>query len=145
MKVRAVILVLALAGSCLGQSETTPSAQLSRKLHEAYRYTPPSPAAAPKAVEPDPPQDDDAVVKLEPFTVTAFTTFEKDLAEAARRAAAAREAEKFSPLTGGLILAKQFGRVELKLGLWPELVPVEAEFPPRHAPKLLVDVIRINW
>jgi len=141
VNLRMIIFLPALAAACLGQTTVSPSVELSARLHSTYKFVPPAEAA--KAVDPAP--EDETVEKLEPFTVTADHSFEKDLAEATRRAAAEREAAKFSPLTGGLILAKQLGRMELKLGLWPQVIAAETDLPPRYSPKLRVDVLRIDW
>jgi hypothetical protein len=142
MSLRLAVFLLVSACSVVGQTALEFSGRLNAELHKEYTYDPSAevvPAAPVLALA------DDEVVQFEPFTVTAFDHFEQDITDAARQAAAAREAAKFSALRGGQILETEIGPVDFKLGVWPQLIPFTPEAPWKTGMKLSVDVIRISW
>jgi hypothetical protein len=142
MNVRFIAAFLVLVGSCVGQAPAGLSAKVKAELEGKYRFAPPPPVeAADKGTVPG----EEAVLRLEPFTVTAFNSFRHDVGEAARRAAEAREAIRFSPFKGGLIWSDQIGPVDLKLGIWPMLIPYAGDALNKPGMRLSVDVIKINW
>lgn len=114
------------------------TARLKAELKEAHHYIAPVAGAENSEWTSDP------VLHLEPMLVTGSSSFEVDILAEARRAAAAREAMKFSPLKGGLIFSS--GRTEL--GFWPKLVPVdavEAGTVKKKTVGISVDLLRIKW
>ena len=138
MIVRISALLLLTVGCCWGKAETAVTARLKAELKEAHPYVPP---AAPGG---DTDLGGDPVFHLEPMTVTSSSSFEVDLQAEARRAAAAREARKFSPQKGGLIFSS--GRMDL--GFWPKLVPVESVEVgslKKQTVGISVDLLRIKW
>jgi hypothetical protein len=142
MSLRFAAFLLVSACPVVGQTTLDFSGRLNTELRQEYTYDPSAevaPAAPVLALA------DDDVVQFEPFTVTAFDHFQQDITEAARSAAAAREAAKFSALRGGQILETAIGPVDLKLGIWPQLIPFTPEAPWKTGTKLSVDVIRISW
>ena len=64
---------------------------------------------------------------------------------AAREEAALKDAAKFSPLTGGLLLSKKFGAAQLDLGIWPKLEMLSPTPVRDQGIRLKVDLLRINW
>jgi hypothetical protein len=133
-------LCLLVAGSCGAEEAGKVKEQLQAELREAHTYVPPKP------VESSPVLADESVLQLETVVVTRRALRIEDLLAQARRAAEAEKARRFSPLTGGLIYAKNFGGKELNLGIWPKLVPVD-EIPSLKKSEVMirVDLLRIKW
>jgi hypothetical protein len=133
---RHVFLCLCVAGSCWA-GEVNQRLRTELKITHAYAPAPP--------VESSPVVADDSVLQLETVVVTRPVFRVEDLLAQARRAAEAEKAKRFSPLTGGLIYAKNFGGKELNLGIWPKLVPT-TETPVKKGEVMLrVDLLRIKW
>ncbi len=131
--------MLLATGSCCGETQVTAKERLISELKEVHRYV----AAVPD--ESKPTALDEPVLQLERMVVTKPALRIEDLLAQARRAAEAEKARKFSPLTGGLIYAKNFGGKELNLGIWPRLVPTN-ETPMKKGDVMLrVDLLRIKW
>ena len=138
MIVRSAALLLLAVGCCWGKPETAVTARLKAEFKEAHPYVPPATLAGEAELGGEP------VLHLEPMLVTGSSSFEVDIQAEARRAAAAREARKFSPQKGGLIFSS--GRMDL--GFWPKLVPVESVEVGTLKKKTVgisVDLLRIKW
>jgi hypothetical protein len=133
-------LCLLVAGSCRAEEAGEAKERLKAELKATHTYVPPKP------VESSPIFADESVLQLEPVVVTRNFFRSEDLLAQARRVAEAEKARKFSPLTGGLIYAKNFGGKELNLGVWPRLVPLD-EIPSLKKSEVMlrVDLLRIKW
>jgi len=133
-------LCLLMAGSCCAEEAGRVQERLKAELKETHPYV------SPKPVESSPMLADEAVLQLDPVVVRPNVLRIEDLLAQARRAAEAEKARKFSPLTGGLIYAKNFGGKELNLGIWPKLVPVD-EIPSLKKSEVMlrVDLLRLKW
>ena len=138
MMARPTALFLLAVGSCWGRAETVVTARLKAELKAAHPYV------LPIAGEENPDLSGEPVFKLEPMLVTGSPTFEVDILAEARRAAAAREAMKFSLRKGGTLFSSR----RADLGFWPKLVPVTelgAGQVKRGTVGIAVDLLRIKW
>jgi hypothetical protein len=118
-------------------SRTTP--RLNSQIQAEYRYDQETTANR----LPRLPADDD-VVQMEAFTVTEAIV-RRDLERKLAAMAAAREAEKFKPLTGGRISTHQIGRVVADTGFWPIIEEREIKYAGGQDILLRVDLLRLKW
>lgn len=144
MIARILLPLMACLCPCFGQTESNLSLRLKSAIDENWSYSlqPPVENKTETAEEP--------ILRLEPFKVTGTPAFHLDLIMAAQRDAAAREALKFSLLTGGLIFTKKIGSVRLDLGIWPMLKPqisgqIGSSAGNQQFVGLSVDLLRLKW
>ncbi|HVU17419.1 MAG TPA: hypothetical protein VHD32_10860 [Candidatus Didemnitutus sp.] len=146
MKTRALVPWVFSAMLAVSLSGATPSQELSRELHRTYHFdsTPKEPVAlSTPAVEAD---EDDDIIRLAPFHVTAVDTLRDEFAAQAEREQKAREAERFSFLHGGRIAALKFGGGEVAVGLWPEISQLDPVVAlQRRELKVSLDILRVRW
>ena len=110
-------------------------------LKNDYHYSPEPPAQEKPALEPT----EGEILYLEPIVVR-ITSFLHDLEEASRRAEAAKKDAKFSPITGGLIFSKKLRSTNLKVGLWPKLVPVSTRGGiKKDDVGISIPVLKLDW
>lgn len=126
--------LLLLAQGGWAQADTPVAARLKAEFKATYTYSPPA------TVEENPVGDGEPILELEPMVITRPLS-EVDIMEAARRAAEAREAKKFSALKGGTLLSFRRG----DLGFWPQIVPVDATPVKKAEVLLVIDLLRIKW
>ena len=137
-----VILFLGL--TFLGRAEPPRnlSDSLVAELRAGFTFAPSLLAEAGAAVAVE---EEDPILHLETFKVSLPHSFFREAVEAGQHAAAAREAEKFSLLTGGRIFARRLGASELDLGFWPWLVPRNLALYKNQDILISVDLLRLKW
>ena len=142
---RIVLPLLVLAGTCHGQSDEVAPDRLMAALRDSFSFSPLPPLLATEPTIEPVDEDANSILHLETMKVTATTGFHRDLLEAAKRAAAVREAAKFSPLTGGLIYSMRVGFADLDVGVWTFWAPHRVESLHRQDPMLWAQIFRLRW
>jgi hypothetical protein len=136
MKARLAVTLVLMAGCGWAKEDTVVVARLKAELKDAHPYV------VPVAKEGEAESVDEPVLKLEKMVVTISPAFAVDVLAEARRAAAVREAARFSLRKGGTLFSSYRGDI----GFWPAIVPVDdTPWKRKGDVGIRVDLLRLKW
>jgi len=142
MKVYIVFISVCCCWVARGEAPTTVRDETKIILRSSFSQrlsAEPTPAQA----QAEPAKADDVIV-LDRMTIVESQR-RRDVEKAINERVAAIKKEQFMATKGGLLKTKQIGKVQMNLGLWPELFDSAPGKVGTQDIMLRVDILRLKW